>query len=462
MKKILASLISIALLASILVACSNSKQSSGSQNGESGNSSDKITISIHYPPPDQTANRKLEDDKVKRFEAAYPNVTIKKDDWQYNPDEIGIKMAANEAPTFFNTYATEGKFLVDKGWAADITEFYNNWKYKDQMDPLLQKQFIINNKVYGVTTDGYVTGIVINKKLLDDAGVPVPPLDWTWDDFYNTAKAVANPSKGIAGVALMGQGPEAGWNWTNFLFEAGGEIQQVANNKVTAAFDSDSGLKALQLYSDLKWKANAIPQDWSLNWGGAVGAFAQGKVAMVIAGADGVSNQALNQGGMDPKNVLVYPMPSYQTGDKHIGVLGGDYMVINPKATKAQQEMAFKYITFDYFSDNGLKSLEANIQQRKKDKQYYIPPVLQYFDMNSDYGKKVKALYDKYDNVYQYNPETLKLYDGKPEAQYNTQDYYSTMTTVIQQIFSKKNVDLKAELQKASETVQQKYFDNIK
>lgn len=69
-------------------------------------STKKITISIYYPTPDLVEKRALEDDKIKRFNEKYPNVTIVKSDWQYNPNEIGIKMGANEAPTLFNTYRT--------------------------------------------------------------------------------------------------------------------------------------------------------------------------------------------------------------------------------------------------------------------------------------------------------------------------------------------------------------------
>src|SRR5690606_1010885 len=69
----------------------------------------KVKISIYYPTPDLVEARALEDDKIRRFNEVYPNVEIVKSDWQYNPNEIGIKMAANEAPTLFNTYATEGK-----------------------------------------------------------------------------------------------------------------------------------------------------------------------------------------------------------------------------------------------------------------------------------------------------------------------------------------------------------------
>ncbi|MBM7565962.1 ABC transporter substrate-binding protein [Paenibacillus sacheonensis] len=482
-------LASAALLTGMLSACgtSNDNSNNGGNAGNAGTTNEgtnaaadnggnaatndapandastkKITISIYYPTPDLVEKRALEDDKIKRFNEKYPNVEIVKSDWQYNPNEIGIKMGANEAPTLFNTYATEGKFLAERGWAADITDLFNAYEFKDQMNPILQNQFIIDGKVYGIAQQGYVTGTVVNKKMLDDKGVAVPSYDWTWDDMLNTAKAVADTKKGISGIAPMGKGNESGWNWTNFLFEAGGEIQTVDGGKVTAAFNSDAGVKALEFYHKLAWEANAIPKDFALGWGDAVGAWAQGRTAMVIAGPDGPVDQGLNQGGMKPEDILVYPMPKADASGKHTGVLGGDFLVINPNATKDEQEMAFRYATFDYFSDKGLESVEASIQQRKTDGKFFVPPVIQYFTDSSDYGQKVKAVYDKYDNVYQYSPEIMSLLDGKPEAQFNTQDYYAEMTLNVQSVFSKKDVDIKASLDNSAKKMQEKFYDNIK
>ncbi|WP_068614348.1 extracellular solute-binding protein [Paenibacillus tuaregi] len=476
MRKFSAVLLCMLLLGTMLSACSGGtapkKEAEGSganNNSNTGNTSGseditkkKITIKIHYPTPDLKVMRAQEDDKIKRFQAEYPNVEIIKDDWQYKIEEIGVKMASNEAPTIFNTFATEANFLVEKGWVADITDLYNNWKYKDQMNPVLQDQFVINGKVYGLAYNGYVVSTVLNKKLLDAKSVAVPPVDWTWDDMLNTAKNAANPAKGVAGIAPMGKGNEAGWNWTNFLFEAGGEIEKNEGGKVTATFNSEAGIKALDFYKKLKYEANAIPKDWALGWADAVNTFQQGRTAMVMAGAADVIEPALNQGGMKPEDVLTYPMPAAEKGGKHTGILGGNYYVINPNATKDEQEMAFRYITFDYFSEKGLQALEANIQERKTNGKYYVPQLMDYFKADSDFGKKTQAIYDKYDNIYKYNPEITALLDGKPEAQFGTQDYYAEMSNVIQETFSKKDMDSKAQLDTAAKNVQEKVFDKLK
>ncbi|ANS76956.1 ABC transporter substrate-binding protein [Paenibacillus yonginensis] len=484
MRKFTAVLLCLLMTGSILAACGGGNNSKNNASGNAGSSNNpasastnsggdasastddiasrKVTIKIHYPTPDLTEMRAQEDDKIKRFQEVYPNVEIVKDDWQYSVNEIGIKMASNEAPTFYNTFATEAKFLIEKGWVADITDLYNNWEFKDQMNPVLQDQFIVDGKVYGIAQNGYITSTVVNKKLLDAKSVAVPPLDWTWDDMYNAAKGVAEPKKGIAGIAPMGKGNEAGWNWTNFLYEAGGDIEKVEGGKVTQTFNSDAAVKALDFYKKLKWEANAIPQDWALGWGDAIAAFKEGRAAMVIAGAADIIEPALNQGGMKPEDVLTYPMPAAEAGGKHTGILGGNYLVINPNATKDEQEMAFRYITFDYFSDKGLEATEAIIKDRQKDGKYYVPQLIDYYKEDSEFGQKAKAIYDKYDNVYKYDPNILALLDGKPEAQYGTQDYYGAMSNVIQEAFSKKGTDSKKQIEEAANTVQTKFFDAVK
>ena len=216
----------------------------------------------------------------------------------------------------------------------------------------------------------------------------------------------ADPKAGISGIAPMGKGNEAGWNWTNFLFEAGGDIEVNEDGKVKAVFNSEAGVKALDFYKKLRWEANAIPQDWALGWGDAVSSFQQGRTAMVIAGAFDVIQPALNEGGMKPEDVLAYPMPAMEKGGAHHGILGGNYLVINPNATKEEQEMAFRYITFDYFTDDALKSVEDTIHARKAEGKYFVPTPLEYFSDDSEYAAKVKAIYDKYDNVYKYDPRS--------------------------------------------------------
>lgn len=104
---------------------------------------------------------------------------------------------------------------------------------------------------------------------------------------------------------------------------------------------------------------------------------------------------------------------------------------------------------------------KRDIEARQSEGKYFIPPQFNYFDSNSAYGRQVQAIFDQYDNVYSYDPASSALLDGKPEAQYNTQEFYSVMTNVIQKVFSMEDVDLKAELEEVADIVQRDHFDRI-
>jgi len=423
---------------------------------------DPVNIVAYAFPADKTEENATLDAKIKRFTAKNPNVKITPIYWKYENTEIAIKMASNSAQTEFTTWATEGKLLSSKKWIIDLTDKLANWQYAKDLNEFALAPFIIEGKTYGIPIDAYGMTITINKKLFEEKGVPLPPLDWTWDDLLAAAKAVSDPAKGIAGFIPMGKGTESGWNWTNFLYSAGGEVQSVADGKVTATFNGEAGLKALQFYKDLK-DANAIPKNWALGYGDALTLFNQGRGAMVMCGSGNALDGAINQGKLNKDDVLLYPIPSLTKGGKHVGVAGGNYKVINGLATPEQQQAAFDFVVDEYFTDAYLDSIDAQITSQKAKNQVYVPQLINYWNDSSEYGKKYEAILAKHDNVYQYSPELSKLMESKPEATYETQAYYGEMANAIQKVFtSKGDIDLQKILDDTAAKVQKGSFDKVK
>ncbi|MNH90347.1 Lipoprotein LipO precursor [compost metagenome] len=472
MKPMKYSVIGCAALTLVVAGCSStSPTSTGTTSPEASKAAatsaptaapaKKVSISVQGFKSDQKEKNEQLDLRIQRFKGKFTNAEIKKDDWQYNPQEIGIKMASNSAPSEYTTYATEGKVLVDKKWIADISDSMSRWKHANDMNDLLSKPFVVNGKTYGIPLDGYVMTITLNKKLFRDKGVELPPMDWTWDDFLDSARKLNDPAKGVAGFIPMGKGPEAGWNWTNFLYAAGGDVQKVEGGKVIGQFNSEAGLKALEFYKKLK-DENLIPQNWALGYGDALNAFAQGRGAMVMCGSGNAADTAINEGGISKDDIVVYPMPAVSKGSKHTGVLGGNYKVLNPKGSKEEQEMTFKWVVDEYFTDEFLTSTQKEIEDRKGKNRIYIPQPINYWKDSSDFGKKYADILAKHDNVFKYDPQLLSLWDGKPEAQYEGQKFYTEIANVIQKIFTTKGIDVKKELEEVSVKVQKEIFDKVK
>lgn len=420
-----------------------------------------VSITAYDVNPDKIQEHETLLGSIKRFQEKNPHVTITPVFWKYENAEVAIKMASNSAQTEFTTFATEAKLLVGKKWIADLTDYMANWEFTKDLNAKAMEPYVIDGKTYGVPIDAYGVTVTINKKLFADKGVPLPPLDWTWDEMIAAAKAVNDPAKGIAGVIPMGKGNEAGWNWTNFLYSAGGDVNTVADGKVTAAFNNEAGLKALQFYKDLK-DANVIPKTWAIGYGDAMTLFQQGRGAMIFVGNGNAADQAINQGGLNKDDIVLYPIPSMTKGGKHLGVAGGNYKVINGLATKEQQKAAFDFVVNDYFRDTYLESIDAQIVAKKDKKEIYVPQLINYWNADSEYGKKYDEVLAKHDNVYKFDPQLNALLESKLEATYGAQEFYAEMANVIQKVFtSKGDLDLQKLLDDAAANLQKNSFDKV-
>ncbi|RED55516.1 ABC transporter substrate-binding protein [Cohnella lupini] len=427
---------------------------------ESANA-EPVSIIAYAFPPDKTQENISLDAQIKRFQEKQPHVTITPEYWKYENTQIAIKMASNSAQTEFTTWATEARLLTGKKWIADLTDYMANWEFGKDLNEKAMEPYVIDGKTYGVPIDAYGVTVTINKKLFADKGVPLPPLDWTWDELIEAAKAINDPAKGIAGIIPMGTGTESGWNWTNFLYSAGGDVQTVADGKVTAAFNSEAGLKALQLYKDLK-DANVIPKTWAIGYGDAMTLFQQGRGGMILVGNGNAADQAINQGGLNKDDIALYPIPSVTKGGKHLGIAGGNYKVINGLATKEQQKAAFDFVVNEYFTDAYLESIDAQIAAKKAKNEIFVPQMINYWNDSSEFGKKYEEVLAKHDNVYKFDPALNGLLESKLEATYEVQAYYGEMANVIQKVFtSKGDIDLQQLLDDAAAKVQKNIFDKV-
>jgi len=113
--------------------------------------------------------------------------------------------------------------------------------------------------------------------LFQKAGISAPPT--TWEEFRADAEKLTDKAKKQYGFILFAN--EAAYYWYPWLWQAGGDT--LAPDGVDVIFDSPEGKKAAKFYVGLR---DFTPPDfWNSNsWDGRV-AFANGTVAMYVAGA---------------------------------------------------------------------------------------------------------------------------------------------------------------------------------
>lgn len=227
---------------------------------------------------------------ISDFNELYPNITVS---FEPVPDNYGTKLltqiAANDAPDVFQVGDGDVRMFVERGGAADISEYAKGKGNLPGVDtglyyPEIYQTGVVDGSASFLTKDYSPLAIYYNKTLFDQAGLPYPEDGWTWADFQNTAIALTKGSGPNAqyGVALPG-------NWVRaiepFIFQNGGDVTSPDGTKTSGYLDSPATVEAIQFYVDLfnVHRVSPSPADMSTTFNG-VDLFQTGKAAMTLTG----------------------------------------------------------------------------------------------------------------------------------------------------------------------------------
>ncbi len=91
--------------------------------------------------------------------------------------------------------------------------------------------------------------VLYRRDLFEAAGVPAPTPDWTWDDFYQACRQIADPGQGIYALGLS-RGKHESYLWMPFLWGAGAQALAFdeTENRWRAVFDTPAAAEALDFY----------------------------------------------------------------------------------------------------------------------------------------------------------------------------------------------------------------------
>jgi multiple sugar transport system substrate-binding protein len=200
----------------------------------------------------------------------------------------------------------------------------------------------IDDVQYGVPKDFDTIGIFANKALFDQAGVPLPEGDWTWQEFQDTAKQISTAlsSQGIYGAA---GGMDGQTTYYNTIFQAGGTV--LDGDK--SGYASPEAQEGLQFWTDLI-ASGGSPSVEQLTDTTADQWFTSGKVAMYSVGS--WFRSALTDTEL-AANVRVLPLP---TGKEKATVIHGVSNVVAAASKNKQAAQALQVF---------LASKEAQQQQ---------------------------------------------------------------------------------------------------
>ncbi|GGO81510.1 ABC transporter substrate-binding protein [Wenjunlia tyrosinilytica] len=128
----------------------------------------------------------------------------------------------------------------------------------------------IEGRTYGVPFSAQANVLLVRTDWLKKVGMPAPK---TWDDLENVARAFTtrdpdgNGKNDTYGLAVPGstQRGYIAWNWSSFLFEAGGDfLKPTGSGAYTSAVASPEAVEAADFYKGLFCEDKAV-QPGALN-----------------------------------------------------------------------------------------------------------------------------------------------------------------------------------------------------
>lgn len=274
---------------------------------------------------------------VTRFEKLHPNIRIKLQDVPFEQiqDKLTTQIAGGNPPDAafvdngaVGAFGTRNALVNLDPYIAKSTAV----KPDDYVDAF-RKAATVRGSMYGLPLDGESTGLFYRTDLFEQAGIEGPPQ--TWEEFREAAQKLTNKEKKQYGFAVFA--PEAAYYWYPWYWQTGARLLSEDGSQI--AFNGEEGKRAAELYVDLA--RNYSPADLlnANSYDGRV-AFANGKVAMYVAGA-WFAGTMLGQYPKITGKWATAPLPEDQ---QCATTIAGDSLVIFQQSEN--KDAAWKWIEF--------------------------------------------------------------------------------------------------------------------
>jgi multiple sugar transport system substrate-binding protein len=162
-------------------------------------------------------------------------------------------------------------------------------------------------------------GMYLNTDVFEERGVELPPQDWTWEQFVDTAKQLTfarDNGEQVYGWAGFVD-PGVVNTWGLFMNESP-DIQPLVENNTKFGLDTPEATAAIQRYADLALVHKVTPPDFGAMADADVkGGFTTGQIAMIV---DATGPAA--QFKADGVNFEIYPIPSVNGNTTTVGAVG--------------------------------------------------------------------------------------------------------------------------------------------
>ena len=193
-------------------------------------------------------------------------------------------------------------------------------------------------KQWGIPFQSGGEAVMLNKKIFQERGVPLPTASWTYDDLVQLSQRLNDPANNRAGVVVGQNGIQ--YMAGTFMRNHGGKVLNEARNKALYADDANS-ITGTTVNVDLhqKYKVTPTPAMTALVPSGS-SLFRSSRVAINIDYIGVVPAIA----DLGAGNVEVLPPPKGPTGAQSARVVGNAWSILQSSKNPDPAWQVFKWL----------------------------------------------------------------------------------------------------------------------
>ncbi len=236
-------------------------------------------IALHFAYPLEGKGEAYEK-LAAEFHDAHPNITVE----VQHIEDLNYTASQSSNIDVFEADQFELISLVEGGAILSLDPILQEDPHGIVGDfyPHILEAFTWQGQIWAVPADIDPWVLYYNKDLFDQAGVPYPQPEWTWNDFLEKA-ARLTMDRGDHTQYGFGSNPKEAPEIIAFIYQHGGGLVDNIVDPQTPTFDSPATIEAVQWYTDLalEYGVMAPPEVMALyRRGGAFEAAMRQHVAM--------------------------------------------------------------------------------------------------------------------------------------------------------------------------------------
>ena len=153
-------------------------------------SSQGVNLRVYWWGNQERHDRTLK--ALEAYRAKNPHVTFTPEftAWSSYWDKLAVMVASGNPPDVIQMDYAYLLEYAQRGALLDLTPFVGSALELDELDPQLARAGMVDGKLYAIPLGLNVQVLHVNRTLLSEAGLELPPLDWTWEDFEEYSRKV--------------------------------------------------------------------------------------------------------------------------------------------------------------------------------------------------------------------------------------------------------------------------------